>query len=599
MSLRRTLIIAILLALLTPVALTLLSGCDSTPDAPVFNNPFDPNGPNGGDPFELLATLGDTSITLVWNNIFGYDLASYDVMHSQHLFEDFFSIGTVEVSEQPVVTFTYLDPDPTAYHYFMIQAYDTQGNFTQTSHIVPTEVSTPARVVVNEGSGQVPSRHINIRINVTTGDSLRINQSGHPDSEVVIAADDTGAPVSLPWDLGSVDNNDTTLTINVVVQNNTNVGDTNQVELDVNFSPTFVLAQGGTKVAELFPPLTIGNEGVVSMRFAQTEEALANQVWIDGASEYSSFELANTVNTQPIHAEFLGDFGFSYFRQLNVRADLMTEATFQLLLPSDHISEVSTIKGVSSANATFMRFNESLDFTGTPWTAYSDTTTIILSPEPGEKTIYAQYRNDFADSPILTDYVIHLLQGVEVAITAPSQNDFLPGGHIFQVLGTATSPSATNPVTLVKFDGGDGFMDVEGTENWSVSWDIPRFETNTDLTIRARAWAGTDSVTTLMDVIVTQLVVGISSPAAGDTLISGDDVEISGYAFAATGGAAIDSVVVEIDGNSGVAAGTGPWAFDWVVGSVTEEAEVAINATVYAGSTQHTDQSVILVLPLP
>ena len=597
MSLRRTIIIAILLALMIPTALVLLSGCESKPAAPDFNNPFDPDGPNGGDPFELVATLGDTTITLIWNNLDGYDLATYEVMHSNNYFGDFFSIGTVEASDLPIATFTYLDPDPTAYHYFLIQAYDTHGNFTQTSHIVPTSITTLARVVVGNGSGQVESRYINIRINVTSGDSLRISQSGHPDTEEVIAADDTGAPVTLPWDLGPVDSNDTTLTINVVVQNNTNLGDTNSVELDVNFTPTFGLSQGGASVAQIFPPLSIGTEGVASMRFADTEENLDTQPWMDAAPEYSGFELANTVNTQAINAEFLGDFGFSIFRQLNVQADLMTDATFSLILPSDHISDVSTIKGICNANATQMRFNESLDFTSTPWVAYEDTATIVLSSEPGEKTVYAQFRNEFADSPIFTDYVVHLLQSVEVAISAPSASDLVPGGHIFNVLGTATSPSATNPVTLVKFDGGDGFIDVEGTENWSVSWDVPRFDIDTNLTIRARAWAGDDSVTTTMDVIVTQLVVGISSPAAGDTLTSGADVEISGYAFAATGGAAVDSVVVEIDGESGLAVGTGPWAFDWVVASVPEETEMTINATVYAGSTQHTAHSSVLVVP--
>ncbi len=597
MSLRRTLIIAFLLALLIPTSLAILSGCDSTPEAPVYDNPFDPDGANGGDPFDLIATLGDTNITLVWNNIADYDLASYKVLHSLSYQGEFSELGIVEVPELAVATFNYEDPDPTSTHYFKIQAYDSQGYYTLTSHIVPASATTLARVVIDEGSGKLESRHINIRINVTTGDSLRINQSGHPDSEVVLAADDTGAPVSLPWDLGLVDSNDTTLTISVAVQNGNTLGEANDVELDVDFTPTLTLSQGGTKVAHLFPPLTISSDAVIAMRFSDTSEGLAELPWLAGGTEYAGFELANTVNRQFIFAEFLSDFGFSFTRQLYVKADLMDDATFSLVLSSDHISEVRTIKALSNANATQMRFNESLDFTNTPWVAYSDTTTIILSPESGEKTIYAQYRNDFADSPIYTDYVVHLLQPVEVSITAPFEGDFVPGGQVFQILGTALSPSAIDTVTLVEFDGGDGFVDVVGTENWAVAWDVPRFEADTDFTIRARAWAGTESMTTTMNVVVTQLVVGITTPAEGDTLVSGSNVEISGVAFASAMGAAVDSVVVEIDGDSGVAEGTGPWTYDWVVGAVAEETEVLVFATVFAGSTQQSTQTQILITP--
>ena len=598
MSLRRTIIVTILLSLLIPTALSLLSGCDSTPDEPEFNNPFDPNGPNAGDPFELVATLGDTNITLLWNNIHGYDLVSYEVMHSLNFFENFFSIGTVEVPTLDIVNFTYQDPDPTSSHYFKIQAYDSQGNFTLTSHIVPASATTTARVVIGDGSNQIESRQINIRINVTNGDSLRISQSGHPDSEVVLPADESGDPTFLPWDLGPVDSNDTTLTILVMVQNGASLGDTSIVDLDVNFSPTLGLVQGGTKVAQLYPPLKMDTEGVVSMRFADSLENLENSSWVDPAPTYDQYQLVDTANPQGIHAEFLSDFGFSIFRLLTVRADLLTDVSFSLNLPADHITDVSTVQGICDANATLMRFNESLDFTSTPWITYSDTTTITISPEPGEKTIYAQFRNDFADSPILTDYVIHLVQPVEVAITAPAENDILNGGTILRIQGTATAPSGTAPVDLVMFDGGEGFIAATGTSNWSYMWEIPRFDADTNLTIRARAWAGDDSVTTTMNVVVSQLVIGINSPAEGDTVVSDTDVEISGFAFPVTGGAAIDSVVVEVDGVRGVAEGTQAWSFDWRVGVFEEVTEVVIGAVVYAGGGEHPTTQTIVVTPV-
>ncbi len=597
MPLRRTIILATMLALISIPAVSLLSGCDSKPDTPAYDNPFDPNGPNAGDPFNLVATLGDTTISLIWDQPQGYNLVTYEVMHSTNMFEEFFSVGSVEANALDTAFFTYDNPEPTTTHYFKIQAFDAAGNFTLISHIVPASATVLSRVVVNDGSRTVASRNLNLQISVSNGDSLRISQAGHPDSETVLAADISGTPVSLPWDLGPADNNDTTMTLHVVVQFGTNLGDTNKVELEIDFSPRLALAQGGNRVASLTPLLSIEPEGLVFMRFASSQEDLAAMPWLPGADTHDQYQLMNTANNQTIFAEFLGDFGFSIFQQLNVIPDLLLDPSFHLTLPNDHITDESTVQGISSANATLMRFSESLDFSSVPWIAYSDTTLITLSPEPGEKIIYAQYRNDFAESPILTDYVIHIIQSVEVAITAPAEADMVLGGSFLLVQGTATSPSGTARVDSVMFDGGSGFEIVEGTDNWSLNWEIPRFETDTNLIIRARAWADGDSVTTALNLVVTQLMVGISSPAEGDTVISDTDVEISGFSQAATGGAAVDSVTVTIDDETMVAVGTNSWTFDWHPDAVAEEVETVITATVHAGVGQYSVSKNIFVVP--
>ncbi len=594
---RRTFVPALLLALIAITAASFLSGCESTPDTPVYNNPFDPNGPNAGDPFNLVATVGDTTINLTWDQPQGYNLVTYDVMHSTSLVEEFFPVGSVEATDDAKAFFEYINPEPTTTHYFKIQAYDDSGNFTLISHIVPTSAEVLSRVVVNDGSRSVASRNINLEISVTSGDSLRISQTGHPHSETVLPADISGTPVILPWDLGSADSNDTTMTINVVLQFGNNLGDTNKVELELDFTPRLALVQGGNKVASLTPLLSIETGGLVSMRFAGSREELSSMPWIPGAETHDQYHLVDSANSQTIYSEFLGDFGFTNFQQLIVTPDLLLEPSFHLALPSDHVTDESMVRGISSANALLMRFSESLDFSSVPWIAYSDTTVITLSPEPGEKIIYAQYRNDFADSPILTDYVIYIVQSVEVAITAPMDGDTVKGGSMLMVQGTSTAPSGSVPVDLVKFDGGSGFEDVEGTNNWSYNWEIPRFEVDTDLVIRARAWAGDDSVTTTLTLVVTQLLLGISSPADGDTVISATDVEISGFSVAATGGAAVDSVTVTIDGESMVAEGTDSWALHWFPEAVEEEILKVITATAYSGVDQHSVSSNILVVP--
>ena len=594
---RRAIVLAFLLALVSITLVSVLTGCDSTPEKPVYDNPFDPNGPNGGDPYDLTATLGDTTITLSWIQPQGFGITNFDVLHSTSLVEEFFSIGVVDVTDEDRGIFAYVNPEPTTTHYFKIQAIDDLGNISGVSYIVPASAQVLARVVIGNGNKLAVTRNTSLNITVTDGDSLRISQTGHEDSELVMAADVSGTPSIVPWDLGSADSNDTILTMNVVVQFGNNLGDTNKVELELDFTPRLALAQGGIRVASLIPALTIEPEGLVFMRFASALEDLADLPWLPGSSTYDEYHLVDTANPQTIYAEFLGDFGFSNFQQLIVRPDLLLDPTFALVLPPNHISDDITIKGISNANATLMRFGESLDFSSIPWIAYSDTTFITLTPEPGEKVIYAQYRNDFADSPILTDYVIHINQPVDVVITAPAEGNLVNGGTFLLVQGTSTSPSGSIPVDLVKFDGGDGFVDVEGTDNWSFNWEIPRFDLDTDLTIRARAWAGDDSVTTSMSLIVTQLMLGITSPDEGDTVISDTVVEISGFALAATGGPALDSVVVTIDGVEMIAEGTGAWTVDWHPAEVIDEREVEVLATVYAGTTNYTITTTLLLIP--
>ena len=60
MKLRRILTIALVLALGVPTLFSLLPGCESTPAEPEYNNPFDPLGPDAGDPLKLTATRPTT-----------------------------------------------------------------------------------------------------------------------------------------------------------------------------------------------------------------------------------------------------------------------------------------------------------------------------------------------------------------------------------------------------------------------------------------------------------------------------------------------------------------------------------------------------------
>ena len=82
MSTRRTTVIAALLLAFLPTLPFILGGCESKPAEPVFDNIFDPEGPELGDPLNVRASLGDTSITVSWDQPQSFGIAFYEISHS-------------------------------------------------------------------------------------------------------------------------------------------------------------------------------------------------------------------------------------------------------------------------------------------------------------------------------------------------------------------------------------------------------------------------------------------------------------------------------------------------------------------------------------
>jgi hypothetical protein len=85
---------------------------------------------------------------------------------------------------------------------------------------------------------------------------------------------------------------------------------------------------------------------------------------------------------------------------------------------------------------------------------------------------------------------------------APQDGDTLQAGASLQVRGTAFGGGAALDSVQVNLGDGLGFRDVTGLATWSHLWSVPVVPADSLFTLRARAWAGTDSATVVAEVIV-------------------------------------------------------------------------------------------------
>jgi len=605
MNLRRVTTLALVLALGVPTVFSLLPGCEETPTEPVYENPFDPLGPDGGDPLQVSAqATNDTTIQIIWNQPQGLGILNYNISSSSSQNPDWTDIGEKEHTEAPTNSLFYNLAAPTSTHWFRVQAF-TADNFSFTSYATPDSATTGPRVIIGDGSGATASRYTNLEITVTQGEQLRIAlDPTFTDSLRIVPAGEPGVPINLTYDLGYAGSNNETKTLYVVSFGDGYESLPSSQDISVNFKPAFTVVGDPPTVATRIVDLVIPTEGVLNMRFFAEYADTATTPWVAAADTFFGYQLSDSANPQFIRGQFQGDFGFNSLVENEVKPDLLTTAAFNLVLSADHVTDQSTVPGASRAVATEMRYGENADLTSSPWVAYADTVQINFSPTPGHKVIYVQYRNDWTMSGTLTDYVIHVTQPAEVSFWAPRDGDVINGGAIFQVRGGSTVGSGEGSVILVKFDPGDGngFVDVEGTDTWSYMWDVPRFAADTPLIIRAQAWYGSpddmESVTTAITVTVTQLSVAITDPLDGANLTGNKPIVFTGTAAGVLNGTALDSVTVDIGADHFPATGTTNWSLPWTATLWEADTTLTVAATVWAGAdTAMTSIQVNVVRP--
>ena len=569
---------------------TLLTGCESKPTAPVYDNPFDPE--NGSDPLQVSAVAEDTTVTVSWTQPQGYDIVSYDVYYSVQFSTGFSKVGSVEHTDDDENSFDHTGVEPTSTHYYKVKAVNEDGQTTLISAQVAASAVTKPLLTIGDGTALTAARHVTLSVAVTMGDFLRLADNADFTDADTVAAVSTGEIQQIAWDLGPATANGETKSVYVQAFTGVVRSETASADVQIDFTPAFSAVGDPETVAMSWLSLELETAGVDSMRFALSEEDLAQQPWLPVAETVPYFPLVDSANPQVIYGDFLGHFGFTNQSTWTAVPDLLTDVSFSFLLPADHVSSESRITVVNDATARYMRFSESLDFNQVTWIAYQDTTQVQLSAGAGRKVIYAQYRNDWAESAILNDFVDYVTQPLDLDFLAPAEGSVLRARQPLQIRGLYREVSGGAEVDSIKIDTADGagFRDVDAAGTyWFYLWDVPAVTGDTETVLRARAWAGEDSVTAWLNVTISDLLIDITGPAPDSEVTGGEATVIEGTAQPFLAGAAIDSVVVTAAGNPLSVSGTNDWSANWTPADVTATTPATITATAYAGGESVAD----------
>lgn len=491
-------------ALLLIAALGLgLGGCESKPEAPTFDNVFDPDGPYAGDPLRISCDFADSTITVKWFQPQGYGIAYYSVSHSNSPGSGFEFLEDVAATASETGIYFYKPAAATMPHFFRVVAYNEDDEYLTTSLQTPGDGTTGPIVETGIGTSTTPTRWLELAVGVTQGTSVRIaNRADFGDAQEFEFNEDLD-PLEIPWDLGPATENGDTLRLYVRAYGADFVSAMTRKTLTAKFDPKPVLDGGGTTCASRQPLLAASTAGAVQVRLGATAEDVELAEWSDYAPENLTWEFEDTLGEQSVFGQFRGDFGFdSAVHELVVTGDPLTDVDVDVDL--DGATGYPTVDLLCDAVATEVRIGEQESFATATWQAYADTVEYTLSAGSGHKIVYVQYRNDFTDSPILSVAVDYVAQPFAVGFTAPLPSQRLIGGTPLQVSGWAGALEGEAPVDSVKvhFADGNGWIKPTGVREWTATWDVPEVASSVELTMRARAFAGADTANALIEVVI-------------------------------------------------------------------------------------------------
>jgi len=505
---------ALLAALALAGALAVVAGCESKPAAPAFNNPFDPGGPTGGDGLQVSAAQADTVIYVFWNQPKGMGIVSYTISYTTDLNGAWEELDSVEPTAADRGFYAYAYTEPSLLHYFRVQAF-TDNDYSLVGYSPAASVVAPPRLVPATGGRLRASRYLDLEVTVGVGDTLELADNRYFDASRRIPVAALGEPQNIPWTLREGHYNDPDSVFLRVLGPGSAMSSRVKLGFAVGFHPRHYLPHKPATIASRSVDLVVPSEGVLAMRFALSADSLASAPWLAPADTVHGFLLAESANPQEVWGQFSGDFGYDTTYALEVTPDNLTKVTFSLDVPANRVITGPQVVCRSNAVATLMRIGESAAFAGVPWQPYASSAAVTLSPGEGRKVLYAQYRNDWTDSDVYSQYVDVVGQPLGVTILAPADGDAVLGGTALQVRGTSLAGTVSDKVDSVRLDLGDGqgWRIPSGTTSWELMWDVPTVTESTPVTLRARAWAvdtlATDTLNTVIDSVTTSVTVTV------------------------------------------------------------------------------------------
>jgi len=605
LHLRRLLAAAIVAAAL---AAGLVAGCTDDPEAPRYDNPFDPGNPGAADPFGLTAELAGDVVLLRWTQLEGYGITSYEVQTSTDLL-NYSTVGDTAAGTG-AMNYTVRQVTPTATNYFRVKAVGEGGAAPRMSHVVPAQLSIGPLLSV---AGPVPvlSRRIELQARVTFGDSVELAREATFAAPIYAAVEDSVA-VFADLDLGATADPDTVFTLYARAFRNLGGGPSySQISsraLTIGLAPAIALVGGGSAIAAPLVDVAVADSaaGIARIRLAASAEDLPDAPWQDAAPVLFDVPVRDTVEPQTLHAQFETAFGYTVADELPLQADDLAAADFQLDLPGSRISATGELTLLHDAVATEMRVSADPGFAGAPWVAYADTSQLVLDVDPGLYLVHVQYRNHWFLSPIRSDYVILSGAELDVQFQNPVQDQVVRGGSVIEVAGTASTFDANYEITGVRVHLGEEWTEAAGTTNWEATWEVPRLGEDTAWSLGAEVTAlGPDederTGVAWISVTISQLAVAIAAPLPGAELPRGQEAVVSGTASPFLAGAALDSVVVIAHEDTlRAAAPLAEWSVTWPVpdGPISP-LPVRIVARAFAGGETVADTLAVTLVEAP
>jgi hypothetical protein len=228
---------------------------------------------------------------------------------------------------------------------------------------------------------------------------------------------------------------------------------------------------------------------------AAVEVSADNQAtWMaaSGTGSWSAI-LGVLENVSVLHARVTDAAGETRVASVNIQVDTTPPAGAIQINGGDAVTWSPAVSLRLDASDRFgvasMKVGESFGLEGAQWRPYTARLDWNLSAGPGEKTVYARFRDANGwESALVCDTIRLVLARPSVRIDRPSPNETVRGR--LTVSGTASCSEANRSLTgvMVQIDD-QGWEDANGTASWSFGVDTKGLA-NGRHTVRARATDG-------------------------------------------------------------------------------------------------------------